>query len=388
MKTILFALILSSFAAQSVFGQAAPDSCTNAIAAFGEGPSCRFINLEGKIAFPGTFYYYQGFSEGLAAAKSGKSDMNKFGYFNTKGIWVAKQVFDLTTPFHEGLAAVKVKDKWGYINKKGEFVIPLKFDLALRFSEGLAIVRIGPFGSGKYGIIDKKGKWIIEPCFPSNTFPYENNMFSLIYFSNGKAPMYDGKKWGYINTLGEFVIQPQYDGVWPFAEGLAAIYSVVTTKEGVLDQVGFIDLEGKMVIEPRFTYSGIPWCYHFREGLAVIQVGNYSGIIDQKGNIIIKPAYTHIGECHEGLILFQENLDKPYGYMDKMGKIVIKPQFRVAGYFCNGVASVSITNPNSGGNEDFAFQSFFIKRNGEKYGDMSTILGDYGAFECPEKENY
>ncbi len=389
MKTILCSFILSGFAALNLFSQAISDSCINALSAFYDGSSCRFINLEGKIAFPGIFYYYQGFSEGLAAAKTGKSDINKFGYFNTKGIWVTKQIYDRTMPFHEGLAAVKVKDKWGYINKKGEYVIPLKFDQALRFSEGLAIVRIGAFGLGKYGIIDKKGKWIVEPCFPSNTFPYENDMFDLIYFSNGIAPMYDGKKWGYINTSGKFVIQPQYDAVWQFSEGMAAVYSLVTTKEGIQDPVGFIDLEGKMVIEPRFTYSGLPWCYHFREGLAVIQVGNYSGMINRKGENIIKPAYTHIGECHEGLIVFQENLDKSYGYMDNKGQTVIKPQFHVAGYFANGIASVSITNPNSGGNEDFAFKSFFIMKNGEMYReDIFAILGGYGAFECPEKENY
>jgi hypothetical protein len=200
--------------------------------------------------------------------------------------------------------------------------------------------------------------------------------------------MYDGKKWGYIDTTGKFIIQPKYDGAWPFAEGMAAVYSIAATKEGVQDPVGFIDLGGKMVIEPRFTYSGLPWCYHFREGLAVIQVGDYSGMINQKGDFLIKPNCSFIGECHEGLIVFQENLDKPFGYMDKQGKIVIKPQFHAAGYFSNGLASVSIKNPNSGGNEDFGFQSFFIKGNGEKYGNMNTLLGDYGAFECPEKEKY
>ena len=43
----------------------------------------------------------------------------------------------------EALAKVKIGDKWGYINKKGEFVINPQFDDARFFLEGLARVKIG-----------------------------------------------------------------------------------------------------------------------------------------------------------------------------------------------------------------------------------------------------
>jgi hypothetical protein len=366
---------------QSLLGQTMhKDSCSNAIAMLDTWPSCRFINLEGQNAFPGIFYYCNGFSEGLASAKIQKSDNFKFGYFDTKGVWVTKQIFDRVTPFHEGLAAVKISDKWGYINKKGEIVIPAKFDLACRFSEGLAIVRIGSFGTGKFGIIDKQGKWIVEPRFSSNAFPYETDLFELMFFVDGKCPMGDGKKWGFINAVGDFVIQPKFDALKGFSEGLAAVDIV----DGTSEKVGFIDVNGKMVIEPRFTYSGLFWTYKFHEGVAVIAQGNLYGLINKEGKEIIKADYTDLYGCHEGLIPFQKRFDG-FGYMDKNGNIVLKPIYHSAGNFSLGLACVSVKNENSGGNADFAFKSFYINRKGEMYKDMYSITSGYSPFFCPDK---
>jgi hypothetical protein len=52
------------------------------------------------------------------------------------------------------LAAVKKNWKWGSINKKGEFVIEPQFEKAGFFRNGVASVR----KNGKWGLIDKSGK--------------------------------------------------------------------------------------------------------------------------------------------------------------------------------------------------------------------------------------
>ncbi|MGI7157691.1 WG repeat-containing protein, partial [Campylobacter coli] len=61
----------------------------------------------------------------------------------------------------EGLARVGLNGKWGFIDKSGKFVIEPKFDSIWDFSEGLAKVGL----NGKYGLIDKSGKIVIEPKF-------------------------------------------------------------------------------------------------------------------------------------------------------------------------------------------------------------------------------
>ena len=51
--------------------------------------------------------------------------------------------------------------KWGYVDRYGKFLINPKFKKANRFSEGLADIQI----QGKTGYIDRKGNVAIQPQF-------------------------------------------------------------------------------------------------------------------------------------------------------------------------------------------------------------------------------
>src|SRR3989338_10974146 len=85
--------------------------------------------------------------------------------------------------------------KWGFINVKGEFVIQPSFEAADDFNEGLARVMIG----GKWGYIDAKGQTAIEPKYSDAGD-----------FAEGLAPVELDGKWGYIDPKGEFAIKPQF----------------------------------------------------------------------------------------------------------------------------------------------------------------------------------
>ena len=62
-----------------------------------------------------------------------------------------------------GLANAKDNGKWGLIDKSGKFVIEPKFDRIGYYWDGLAEVKV----NDKYGFIDKDGKLVIEPKFES-----------------------------------------------------------------------------------------------------------------------------------------------------------------------------------------------------------------------------
>jgi hypothetical protein len=42
-------------------------------------------------------------------------------------------------------------------------------------------------------------------------------------FSEGRAAVMVGKKWGFIGRDGVVVIEPQYDSAWSFSEGIAPV---------------------------------------------------------------------------------------------------------------------------------------------------------------------
>ncbi len=83
----------------------------------------------------------------------------------------------------------------------------------------------------------------------------------------------ENEKYGYIDTEGQSVINPQFDDAWSFSEGLARVK--------VADKFGFIDREGLYVINPQFDDAR-----DFSEGLAAVEVGEVGGrwtYIDREG---------------------------------------------------------------------------------------------------------
>ncbi|ECS1419287.1 WG repeat-containing protein, partial [Campylobacter coli] len=55
-------------------------------------------------------------------------------------------------------------------------------------------------------------------------------------------------KWGFIDKSGKIVIEPKFDSIWSFREGLV--------KVGLNGKYGLIDKSGKIVIEPKFDDIG------------------------------------------------------------------------------------------------------------------------------------
>jgi len=95
---------------------------------------------------------------------------------------------------------VQAGGKWGFIDKAGKYVIKPQFDDAWQFSEGLAPVKL----ENRWGFIDKAGKYVINHQFDE-----------AWWFSEGLAPVKSGSKWGFIDKAGRYVIRPQFENINP-----------------------------------------------------------------------------------------------------------------------------------------------------------------------------
>lgn len=142
------------------------------------------------------------------------------------------------------------------------------------------------------------------------------------YCSDGLFIIYDTKtkKYGYMSIIGDIVIEPQFERVNPFSEGLASV------SDG--EKYGFIDTTGKLVIPMKYEMLS--------ESEPDI---NKSFLYDRRG---INSGPFGAVYFSQGLCAVNEN--GKYGFIDKTGNFVIPPQFDEPSNFYEDVATCKIGN--------------------------------------------
>ena len=118
-------------------------------------------------------------------------------------------------------------------------------------------------------------------------------------------PARENGKCGYINKEGKFVINPKFNYAWSFSEGLAR----VRIGDEETGKYGYINKEGQFVIKPQFYYAG-----YFSEGLAEVSIdGEKYGYINKEGQFVIKPQFDYAGSFSEGLA--KVRVGEKWGYL-------------------------------------------------------------------------
>lgn len=174
--------------------------------------------------------------------------------------------------------------------------------------EGLAKVRTDKL----YGYIDTSGNFAIEPKF-------ENARD----FSEGLAAVEKDEKFGYINTSGEWVIQPTYNSAKPFNSGVALV-----NNDGIWE---YINTKGDVIVFPVADKY-----YSFNDGVAFFKRNGKVGLVDTKGQVIIKPTYDAIKKFIDGYARVIK--DDFWGMINTKGELVIPLEYQKIGdYNTNGI---------------------------------------------------
>ena len=205
----------------------------------------------------------------------------------------------------------------------------------------------------KYGLMNYKGKVIVEP-----QYDYLEN------FSEGLAAVEKDGKWGFIDKKGREVIPLKFDSAGDFKNGVAGVYlkglagnvnkqgkvhyiknsdkydDVYETSYGLYlvernEEYGLMNKKGKEVIPPIYYYLN-----NFSEGLFLVKKDRKYGIINKKGKVVvpIKYRYNSVGNFSEGLFVAEK--DGKYGYIDKKCKEVIPFEYSKGEDFHDGLARV------------------------------------------------
>lgn len=218
-------------------------------------------------------------------------------------LYAAAQATSSSPPTKEPLLIVK-DGRYGFIDHNGAVVIEPQYYWATDFYDGFAVV----FVCGRLVSIDASGKLL--PHRPATT---------------QLGVKREGEKVGFADGTGKFRIQPVYDDVLPFSDGLAAVE--------VHGRWGFVDTSGHEVIPPIFKAA-----YYFQQGVASAETNDGEVLIDKDGNVLAKGFQQLTGGVSEGRIPVSRN-DK-YGYLDLRGNVAIPLIYEMALSFGNGLAPV------------------------------------------------
>jgi hypothetical protein len=206
--------------------------------------------------------------------------------------------------YHTGVHQVCVEPtgKYGYLNEDGTWLVPPIYDTADEFTSGFAKATRKIDGVDTTVLITDTG---VEKTFPFD-FDVESFTYGLCPFNTkvweGLRPdpgyyydYYDVKpgKWGFVNLEGEVVVEPKY------------VYAV-----------GFWNGGGEHSVVARFVDGKLRW-----------------GVIDQTGKEVIPciypEAYCRWGEA----VAFKKEENGLYGLMDFDGIVIVEPKFEyIEGY--------------------------------------------------------
>ena len=214
----------------------------------------------------------------------------------TGEVTAEKIKFDWTSSSpNDSLGVFCTDKKRGYYNSyTGKIVIPAQYRRAWVFSEGLAAVQ----KNGMIGFINRKG----EVAIPFR-YPYHGNPLSSFVFENGHCIVADTTgKCGVINRKGEWVIQPKYDNIDAYEEYVIAssagvrkqlTYEEKTINSFVVDNIKALTFTEKERYENKdgeIMYLDID----VKTGLFSYSVGGRCGLMDANCRRLTEPLYSRI----------------------------------------------------------------------------------------------
>jgi len=194
--------------------------------------------------------------------------------------------------------------------------------------------------SGKYGFKNKNNEVVIDPVYDrvkdfSEGLAAVNTGQEWGYDRMGDAYTVDSGKWGFINERGEVVIPLFHHSVTSFSEGLAGI-----------DNRLYIDKTGEVVFTLEKYYDEI---HPFAGGVALVGRNKQYGYIDRSGKEVVPSVHTKatIERTPVDQLIRESILTlSPYessgkwGYKNNKGEIVIAAIYNIACMFSDDLALV------------------------------------------------
>lgn len=148
-------------------------------------------------------------------------------------------------------------------------------------------------------------------------------------------------KTGYVRLDGKIVVEPKFVYGHVFRDGLALVEEA--QEDGKIC-LGYIKENGDFLLKPQYKDAT-----QFNDGLAwVVEEGGCPKAIDTKGNVLFEAKDAkHVRCFSEGFAaawLSGDLFTPRWGFLDKKGNVAIEPIYKEVAWFSDGIAAVKKEN--------------------------------------------
>ncbi len=318
-----------------------------------------FADERGVVVIEPQFDDVRNFSEGYAAVKQ----KGVWGYIDTEGnIAIGCQyLLSYVGAFSDGLVRVSEGGKYGFVDTNNNVVIPLEYAFAREFKLGLVPVKMGE----KWGYVDTNNNVVIDFIY-ENAYTFRDNGLAIVRI--------DGAE-GFINTSGEYVVEPAYDSVKAYNDGLAAV-----RKNG---QWGYIDTNEHFVVANKYRNA-----YNFADDYAVVEGSGSFNVIDTNGTILLNiEDYKVVSNLGEGMFTATDN-NKLWSLFNVAGDMKIDNNITISSVNMYGNGAIfRLKTPYGYSLYDYSFSlvmNYYFPHTGMyKYSSIDMLTGlqsDYYFF--------
>ncbi|WP_230970180.1 SEL1-like repeat protein [Nitrogeniibacter aestuarii] len=164
------------------------------------------------------------------------------------------------------------------------------------------------------------------------------------------------------------IVEPRFDNVYPFEEGLAAV--------SINGKLGLLTPDGQWRVAPMADNLG-----DFFHQLATFQVNELEGILDTTGRIVLPPTYDAIGDFYNGETTWVEHQGR-HGIIHRNGTLALPVEYESVDMWPDG-DGYFITRGNHHGCAD-ASGTIVI----EPCWDDLERLGDNATFKACIKDRW
>lgn len=210
-----------------------------------------------------------------------------WGYANAKGKMIIKAAYDEVEPFVPltsgdvtmGVARIRFGQKWSYLTRDRRYVFPFDFDSITSFDGGgnclgtigdeTVLLGVKPLAPGKNQVASLEGVILATGLQKVEAFR-----------ANGLAWALRDGKWGMLDREGKWVVEPKYNS-WKQDLQIGMNLVTVDGKLGCVDEDGVERIPAK--------YDAV--AYDGELGLVSVSLGGMVGLLSKDGRPVLDPEY-------------------------------------------------------------------------------------------------